>query len=154
MATPTLANLKLVNGNTLGLVVGDSLAIVDFTDWVIDVPAASGSGSVTEGMLRPLPPARPEDIVVTRASDFLSVDLSWPAIAGATHYEIYRASAYREVPTLIDTVTAPIVTYQDSPINADTSYRYTVRALNATMNVDGLRSLPSYTPRRNEALTS
>ncbi|MCC6477009.1 hypothetical protein IT157_08135, partial [bacterium] len=64
-----------------------------------------------------------------------TVNVTWNAISGATHYRVYRNTA------LIQTVTAPTTNYVDTPPLIDTPYSYTVDARNLN-NPNGCQDGP------------
>ncbi len=81
----------------------------------------------------PTPPAVPANLSGTASASegIINTALSWAAATGAAEYRIYRAIA-DGAPTRIassDTITA--TAYTDTRLMRGTTYRYTVRAVNA-----------------------
>ncbi len=65
-------------------------------------------------------------VTVTEGSGGLT--LSWPAVEGATHYQIYRSTASNSGFTKVQTVSASQLSYADTGLAAGTTYYYKVRA--------------------------
>jgi hypothetical protein len=76
--------------------------------------------------------------VVAAATSNSQVTISWSAVAGAATYEIQRSTNYGSANngfTMLTTVTAPTITFNNTSLTADTTYLYKVRAINgATMS--------------------
>ncbi|MCD7858397.1 MAG: fibronectin type III domain-containing protein, partial [Clostridiales bacterium] len=65
-------------------------------------------------------------VTVTEGSG--SLTLSWPAVEGATHYQIYRSTASDSGFAKVQTVPASQLSYADTGLAAGTTYYYKVRA--------------------------
>jgi hypothetical protein len=89
--------------------------VVTFTDTV--TATITGSRGITIG------PATPTGLVAT-ATSASQVGLSWNASSGATQYQVYRGNT-------LATTTAS-TTFNDSPLSANTTYVYKIRALDAS----------------------
>lgn len=94
--------------------------VVTFTDTV--TPTNTGSRGVTVG------PPQPLNFVAT-ATSTTQIALSWSASAGATQYEIVRASASAGYGAPFVTAST---TYNDTTVSAGQAYVYKVRALDAS----------------------
>ncbi|MEI7671925.1 MAG: hypothetical protein WCK00_07415, partial [Deltaproteobacteria bacterium] len=73
------------------------------------------------------PPAVPAGLMASVTTGPLKVVLSWTASVGATQYTIYRNG----VVLAGGVVAAPLTTYTDSTVVANTPYSYTITASNA-----------------------
>ena len=83
-----------------------------------------------------LPPTN----VVAAATSASSVNVSWTASAGAVTYNIYRSTDGVNY-ALAGTTTGPSVTFNDSPVSANTAFLYKVRAVNGGESGDSNRDL-------------
>lgn len=90
----------------------------------------------------------PASFSADRNASFDEVDLAWDAVAGASHYEILRAANYRGQMSVVDTITG--TTYNDSGLDATVNYAYSVRAINSTQSLTGIRTPVSYCPAQYE----
>jgi hypothetical protein len=93
--------------------------------------AASGAGTTmgTDLVMPPLPPPAPSGISATDGSFSDKVRVTWPEVAGATSYRLYRTLPL-ELPVVpIDwAFSSP---YDDSTAEPDVQYNYWVAACNA-----------------------
>ncbi|MBI4566775.1 MAG: hypothetical protein HY719_00095 [Planctomycetes bacterium] len=103
---------------------------------VTTVGGPSDSGPSNEVSATPAaggaPPTAPTALTATPGNG--RVDLSWTASAGATTYNVYRATA-ASVPitgTPLGVVSAPVTTYADTTVTNGTTYFYVVTAVNAS----------------------
>ncbi len=93
---------------------------------------AGESGDSEEVMATPMltAPAAPANLSTTPGSR--QVSLSWDAAAGATEYYVYRKDTVDGTPARIaESTTITETNYTDTGLTNDTTYRYTVRAVNA-----------------------
>jgi hypothetical protein len=79
------------------------------------------AGTATVGGFSP-----PGGFVAT-ATSASAVGLSWGAVAGADHYEVFRTPNIAQAFTLLDT--APAAAYSDTNVAGGTTYLYKVRAV-------------------------
>lgn len=74
-------------------------------------------------------PSRPTGLTATQLNSNL-ISLSWNYSSYATHYYVYRSTSYYGTYDIISSVTS--TSYQDTNLNANTTYYYKVRAYNST----------------------
>lgn len=141
--------IALNSGDYIGLNTGNFL-VLNFSDWTIGGVAAA-TASAPGDLVRPGPPPAPSLVTAERSTDYESVTVTWSAVAGATAYEVYRGPDYRSQPALVHTESS-LLTWTDTGLSATTSYVYFVRAIDATMSVDGLRSPGQFVPRENDVV--
>lgn len=72
----------------------------------------------------------PATLAATDGTLTTGVQLTWPAVTGATGYRVYRAIG-SATPAAIGTTAAPTVTYLDTTATPGTTYTYRVAALTA-----------------------
>lgn len=85
------------------------------------------------GTSSPLLPA-PTGVAASDGTVAGKVTLTWNAVSGALIYEVYRAAkpAYEGgVPTLLDTVKSPAVTYNDADVTCGLTFYYWVKSRNS-----------------------
>ncbi|HYI11703.1 MAG TPA: M12 family metallo-peptidase [Thermoanaerobaculia bacterium] len=70
--------------------------------------------------------------VFATATSATTVDISWAAVIGATHYQVYRAQQQGGFGTLVGTTTSTTLT--DSTALANTAYQYVVTAGDGVAN--------------------
>lgn len=73
-------------------------------------------------------PSAPQGLAIAEDSAPGTIALNWEASAGATSYLVHRALAEDATPALLATVTE--TTYEDTAVQAGTTYWYWVRACN------------------------
>ncbi|MDE2250318.1 MAG: fibronectin type III domain-containing protein [Gammaproteobacteria bacterium] len=100
-------------------------------DGVGNISAASNTASVTTPDT--IPPPQVTGLTATAVSK-TQINLAWKATvdiggSGTASYRVYRSA------TLLATVTAPAVTYSNTGLTANTSYSYTVQAVDASGNI-------------------
>ena len=97
------------------------------------VTAASSIGSI-QGTATINVLATPASLTAAPVSG-TEIDLSWPAVSGATGYNVYRGTGYPPAggggeALIAANVSGP--TYQDKSLSGQTTYYYVVRAVNAS----------------------
>jgi fibronectin type 3 domain-containing protein len=106
---------------------------------------SSGGGGGT-------PPEAPTGLSAAAADS--TVSLTWPAVTGATSYNVYRATTTGALTAKTKIGTAAAASYADSAVTNGTAYYYQVTAANAAgesggsneVNATPLATLPPATP--------
>ena len=96
--------------------------------------ATSGglNAMATIDVIAPLP-AAPASLTATVISGSEEIDLSWPSVAWATAYNVYRGTASGgESATPLNASPLTAASYDDTSVNGSTTYYYVVQAVNAT----------------------
>ena len=93
--------------------------------------AGSIQGTAAINVVVPVP-AAPASLAATVIS-VSEIDLSWPAAAGATGYNVYRGGVSGDE-SVVPLNTSPVTgtTYRDLSVSEQTTYFYVVQAVNAT----------------------
>jgi hypothetical protein len=73
------------------------------------------------------PPSTPTGVSARGMSD-TKIRITWTGVAGATGYEVFRASAGSPMAMIANVSTA---THDDDTVSAGAAYRYSIRAINA-----------------------
>ena len=92
--------------------------------------AASAAASATTAAAAPALPAAPTGVTATGAAN--QVSLAWPAVSGATSYNIYWSTASGVTTTSGTRITGATSPYLQTGLSAGTSYYYIVTAQNAS----------------------
>ncbi len=100
-----------------------------YTVRVIDAVGESPSSTEVSATTRPLPGA-PANLTAT--GGIASVSLSWDAVTGAIEYRLFRAdTANGDFTRIASGATITETTYTDTELDNGTTYRYTVRVIDA-----------------------
>ncbi len=89
---------------------------------------ACGGGETTPASGSATAPPSPASVVANCGNNKITV--SWPAVAGATSYDVYRSTTAAATGTLVGSSTSP--SYADTSGIVGTTYYYKVKAVNST----------------------
>jgi len=93
-------------------------------------------------------PAAIGNLIASKGTVDGKVSLSWTSAQDATGYEIWRAASSGGAATLIETLTSPVSSYEDTTVTTSNPYFYTVKVkvgslIGAASNkAEGWRKLP------------
>ncbi len=126
-ATPIEAGLTSTAYTDAGLANG--------TTYYYKVAAVNGGGTSAmsnevSGMPRPAVPPTPAGLTATPGS--ASVTLNWSASAGATSYNVYRATYPGTESAIPFAANVPYTSYTDSTASSGSTYYYEVAAVNSS----------------------
>lgn len=134
-----------VSVNRSGLTRGHHTGTVTITGY-----SASGAhkdyfiGVALDIGCAPLSP--PTGVTATKGDNTDRVTLSWATVAGATHYEVYRAqSEYGTYHTIKETTTS---SYDNYDVTAGITYWYKIKACNSCGCSEFSKPDSGYTPQR------
>jgi subtilisin family serine protease len=110
----------------------------------------SAPSNVASATTLPNPPSAPTELSAT-ASSSTGIDLSWSQVTGAAGYKVERSADGTGGWSQIATTTQNVTTYQDTGLDASTTYYYRVVATNTggdspPSNVASATTLPNPPP--------
>ena len=124
MLTVTLRGDSAV-GSTASLILDPGSAMLSNQAGSVRETVAGGNLSLMNGSITVSALAAPTGVVAT-AQGTSQVNVSWTAVGGADHYEVWRSSFGDEY-AIVGSPSAPVFT--DSTVAVDTTYLYHVRAI-------------------------
>ena len=136
MLTVTLRGDAAV-GSTAALVVDPGSAMLSNQAGSVRETVAGGTLSLVNGSITVSALAAPAGVVAT-AQGTSQVNVSWSAVGGADHYEVWRSSFGGEY-AIVGSPSAAAFT--DSTVAADTTYLYRVRAVDPSDDPSGFSAI-------------
>ncbi len=112
-----------------GLSAGTTYYFIVTADNSVGESAASTQVMTTTNAVSPAVPATPTGVTATGGTN--QVTLAWPAVSGATSYNIYYATATGVTKTNGAKITYATNTYVQTGLSAGTAYYYIVTAVNS-----------------------
>ena len=140
-ATPSGTLTRIAAGTTITGTTYTDTGLTNGTAYRYTVRAVNSVGESPDSDEASATPAAPVTVpaapmglsaTASGAANVFQVALTWEAVVGATEYRIYRADTANGALTRIASSTTITVTpYTDADVTANTTYRYTVRAVDS-----------------------
>ncbi len=126
--------LTTLTGVTSPYVDTSAVAGTTYQYWVVAVNACgSSTGSACASGLRLAPPDAPSSLSAAPTA-YNNVDLTWPAVTGATGYKVYRTTGTCPQASYALITPSPLAgtSYSDGTVSGSTTYAYVVTAVSGT----------------------
>jgi hypothetical protein len=136
MLTVTLRGDAAV-GSTASLILDPPSAMLSNQAGSVRETVAGGNLSLVNGSITVSALAAPAGVVAT-AQGTSQVNISWGAVGGADHYEVWRSSFGGEYAIVGSPVSAA---FTDPTVAADTTYLYRVRAIDPSDDPSGFGAI-------------
>jgi hypothetical protein len=124
-------------GSMASLILDPGSAILSNQAGSVRQTVSGGNLSLVNGSITVSALAAPAGVVAT-AQGTSQVNVSWTAVGGADHYEVWRSSFGGEY-AIVGSPSAPAFT--DSTVAADTTYLYQVRAIDPSDDPSGFSAI-------------